>query len=241
MKPSAGDARARRDLAQQPLDLGEREPVRLRHEDRELARLEGVAVERDVDRVGALERGSTANSPVRMPAAAMNSTSGGSRLRAPTSATCSGSTAPASIAIRSGIPHALPDGDVSGVFRSPCASIQTTARHSSPAESDSIAPTWEQQQPPSTTGRSGSSEASSSVCSASESASMTPVSGYGSAQPRRRRHRLAAGAPRPRHADEAGAELAPAGVALVLRPERDGRERAAVRAAGAEPAHRAFS
>ena len=28
------------------------------------------------------------------------------------------------MAIRNGIPQALPDGDVSGVFRSPCASSQ---------------------------------------------------------------------------------------------------------------------
>ena len=79
--------------------------------------------------------------------------------------------------MRSGIPHAFPDGELAGVFRSPCASIQTTARHSSPAESASIAPTCEQQQPPRTIGRSGSSEASISVCSASVSASITLASG----------------------------------------------------------------
>ena len=90
---------------------------------------------------------------------------------------------------------------------------------------------------PSTSGRSGSSAASSSVCSASVSASITRGLGIRQRGPGRLGHRLAAGAPRARHADEAGAELAPAGVALVLRPERHGGERAAVGAAGAEPAH----
>jgi hypothetical protein len=107
----------------------------------------------------------------------MNSTSGGSRFRAPTRATLRGSTAPSSITIRNGIPHAFPDGEVCGVFRSPWASSQTTARHSSPAESASIAPTCEQQQPPRTIGRSGSSDASRRFCSASESASITLASG----------------------------------------------------------------
>ena len=54
-----------------------------------------------------------------MPCAEMYSSSGGSRLRAPTSATSSTSTAPESINIRSGIPHRFPDGEVSDVFRSP--------------------------------------------------------------------------------------------------------------------------
>ena len=62
-----------------------------------------------------------------MPAAAMNAASGGSRLRAPSRVTSAAWTSPASISIRSGIPQAFPDGDVSGVFRSPWASIQTTA------------------------------------------------------------------------------------------------------------------
>ena len=61
-------------------------------------------------------------------------------------------------------------------------------------------------------------------------------------QRRRLPHRLAAVAPRGRDADEAGTELAPAAVALVLVAERDGGERAAVGAACAEDAHEsAFS
>ena len=50
-------------------------------------------------------------------------------------------------------------------------------------------------------------------------------------------HRVAAVAPGARHPDEARAEDAPAGVALVLGPERDGRERAAVGALCTEAAH----
>ena len=47
-------------------------------------------------------------------------------------------------------------------------------------------------------------------------------------------HRLAALAPRPRHAHEPGGELAPAGMALVSGPERNRGERAAVGTARAE-------
>jgi hypothetical protein len=57
----------------------------------------------------------------------MKTSSGGSRLRAPMSATFSGSTVPESTTIRSGMPQTFPDGDVSGVFRSPWASSQTSA------------------------------------------------------------------------------------------------------------------
>ena len=88
-----------------------------------------------------------------MPCSATYSCSGGSRSRAPTSATSSVRTLPSSIAMRSGMPHAFPDGDVSGVLRSPCASSQTTASRSCRAASPRIAPTCEQQQPPSTSGR----------------------------------------------------------------------------------------
>ena len=48
------------------------------------------------------------------------------------------------------------------------------------------------------------------------------------ASARRLDHRLAAVAPRPRHAHEPGRERAAARVALVVRPDRDGRERPAV-------------
>ena len=66
----------------------------------------------------------------RSPVAAMNSFSGGSRLRAPTRTVSSGETVPESSSMRSGMPHGFPLGDVSGVFRSPCASNQTTPSRS---------------------------------------------------------------------------------------------------------------
>ena len=50
--------------------------------------------------------------------------------------------------IRRGMPHSFPDGDVSGVFRSPCASIQTIASRSWRVASPSTAPMCEQQHPP---------------------------------------------------------------------------------------------
>ena len=179
--------------------------------------VEAVEVERDVDAVDlARARASTASLPVWMPAAAMNSRSGGSRSRAPSSATCAGSTAPASRIIRSGMPHSLPDGELSGVFRSPCASTQTTASRSWRVASPSTAPTCEQQQPPRTSGRSGSSEARASICSASVSSATTAASGYGSSVNAASAIASPPFAPGARHADEPGGELAAAGVALVL-------------------------
>src|SRR5205823_8865550 len=59
----------------------------------------------------------------------------------------------------------------------------------------------------------------------------------GDVEPRGLGHRLSVFAPRLRHADETGVELATACVALVVGAERDGGERLAVRALGAEPAH----
>src|SRR5204862_256803 len=68
------------------------------------------------------------SSPTRRPLERMNSSSGGSRLRAPTRTTSAESIAPESSSIRSGMPHWLPEGELSGVFRSPCASSHTTDR-----------------------------------------------------------------------------------------------------------------
>ena len=104
----------------------------------------------------------------------------GSRSRAPTSATSAAKTLPSSIAIRSGIPQRFPLGDVSGVFRSPWASSQITARRSWRAARPRIAPTWAQQQPPTTSGRAGMPVASAAVCASSDSSATTSASGYGS-------------------------------------------------------------
>src|SRR5436190_2747516 len=122
----------------------------------------------------------TPSSPMGSPLARMNSSSGGSRFRAPTSATSEGSTAPESSSIRSGIPHWFPDGELSGVFRSPWASSQTRAIRPWRAASPSTAPTCEQQSPPSTSGRSGRPAASARFCSSSVSASTIAASGKGS-------------------------------------------------------------
>ena len=167
----------------------------------------------------------------------MNSSSGGSRLRAPTSATFPAATAPESISIRSGIPHVLPDGDVSGVFRSPCASSQTTPIRSWPALRPSTAPTCEQQSPPRTSGRAGRSCASDSDCSAEGLLLDDRRLRVWEREPRGLRHRLAAVSPGARHAHHARAERAPARVALVLRPERDRGLRLAIGALGAEAGH----
>ena len=84
---------------------------------------------------------------------------------------------PRSISIRSGIPHSLPDGDVSGVLRSPCASSQSTADAAMPrgepfdgADVRAAAAT-EHERP------HGRSEATASVCIASVSSSTTATSG----------------------------------------------------------------
>ena len=56
-------------------------------------------------------------------------------------------------------------------------------------------------------------------------------------QARRLGHRVAAVTPGARHPDEAGAEDAPTSMALVLRPERDRGESAAVGALRSKSAH----
>ena len=103
-------------------------PSGLRHEHRDLVRVEHVDVDRDVDAVGAVERAARRRPrPCGARSRAMNASSGGSRLRAPTSATSSRRRPRRRrSAMRSGMPHSLPDGELSGVFRSPCASSQTT-------------------------------------------------------------------------------------------------------------------
>ena len=124
VSPRPATAGARRDRAERRFDVLDRRPAGERHEARDDARLEDVDVERDVDaRRLRRARGSRSSS---IPCAATYSCSGGSRSRAPTSATSPARTLPSSIAIRRGIPHSLPDGDVSGVLRSPWASSQTT-------------------------------------------------------------------------------------------------------------------
>jgi len=103
-------------------ELVEEQPVRHREEGEAVVRVEHVPVECDVRAVRALERPPDPAPPSARPVRAMNSSSGGSRSRAPTRATSLTATAPSSISVRSGMPHGLPDGELSGVFRSPWAS-----------------------------------------------------------------------------------------------------------------------
>jgi hypothetical protein len=81
------------------------------------------------------------------------------------------------MSIRSGIPHGLPLGEDSGVFKSPCASNQMTPSRPTRVASASTAPMCAQQQPPMISGRSGSEQAIARVCSVSVSSSTTPASG----------------------------------------------------------------
>ena len=167
----------------------------------------------------------------------MNSTSGGSRLRAPQRTTSSAPTIPWSMIIRSGIPHSLPDGEVSGVLRSPCASSQITPSRSNRAARPSTAPMWEQQHPPRTSGTSGRSDATASVCIASVSSSTTATSGKSSGSAAA----STIGSPPAPHAR--GTRTSPA---AKVRPQEwhsysvvdgYGGQRPAVGAAGAENAH----
>ena len=139
--------------------------------------------------------------------------------------------------MRSGMPQRFPEGELSGVFRSPWASSQTSARRPLRAASPSIAPMCAQQQPPSTSGRSGRSIAIARFCSPSESSSTTAASGYG------RGSRAASAIASPPSPQARGTrtrparKLAAAGVALVARTERNRGVGMAVRTAGTETAH----
>ena len=100
-----------------------------------------------------------------------------------------------------------------------------------------IAPTWAQQQPPSTSGRAGRFRICVAICSSRVSSSITAASGYGSGERGGGGHRVASLTPGAGHPHEPGGELAAAAVALVLRVDRDRGQRPAVGAAGAEGAH----
>ena len=225
------------DVAEELLRLGQRRTTRLGHEDRELAGSEHVAVERHVDAVAARRgrgRGRRRSRSPRGTRARAGRGCGRRRGRRPR-----GSTAPASIAIRSGIPHALPGGRATRACsgrrghraRRPRAgrrarreaANRTDVRSSSTRRARAGA-------------QAGCGSAPRPDPRASPPRSSQPP-GYGQREQGRVGHRLAAVAPGARDADESGRVLAAAAVALVLVVDRDGRERAAVRAAGAQRAH----
>ena len=186
---------ARRDGVEDRLELVHAGPVRLGHEHRGLGRVEHVEVERDVRRVDAVRAPARASRrcpsrPGTRPLAGRGSVRrraqrprDGRRRRRAASAAAS--------------PTGSPDGEVSGVLRSPWASSQTTASRPPRVASPRTAPTCAQQQPPRTNGRSGSEASIAAVCSSSESRSTTPVSGYGSSRDAPLLHRVAARRPRP--------------------------------------------
>ena len=172
-----------------------------------------------------------------IPDAAMNSTSGGSRLRAPTSATSCGCTSPASIAIRNGMPHSLPDGELSGVLRSPCASnhddgqplvtTRQTCNRPDVGAATAAEDHGKRRQRPLDSGRLLGERR------------LCDDRGLRPRQPERTRglgHGLAARAPGARDADEPAAVRPATHVTLVSPVERDRRQRVAVRAARAERA-----
>ena len=139
--------------------------------------------------------------------------------------------------MRNGIPQGLPDGDVSGVFRSPCASNQMTARRPRRRErrerAHMRAATAAQHE---RAGRAARRRATASARRACRPRSRPPR-GQGELVHPRLRHRLAALTPGSRNANKAGGELPAARVTLVLRPERDRGQGPAVRAAAAEARH----
>jgi hypothetical protein len=130
------------------------------------------------------------------------------------------------------MPHSFPDGELAGVFRSPCASSQTTPRRP-----------WRDASP--------SDDADVRAAAAAEhERPLREIAGDGEGlglerlllddgglriverQARRLDHRLAAVAPGARDANEAGREGSSTGVALVVGADRHGGVRPARRALG---------
>ena len=167
----------------------------------------------------------------------MNAASGGSRLRAPTSATSCGCTEPSSIAMRSGMPHAFPEGEVSGVLRSPWLSSQTTASLPARRANPRIAPTC---------AAAASSEHERSLGQVGRlcldllrkrvALDHTRL-GVRQSQQRRGGHGLTPVTPGSGDADEPGRILASAAVTLVVRTDRDRGERTAVGTFRPQAAH----
>ena len=203
-------------------------------------RIQHVDVERDVDRGGALERRADRLGAEPHARHADELLLGRVERRGRRRARRRrGSTVSESMIMRSGMPHSLPLGEVAGVFRSPCASNQTTAAARGAPRAPSTAPMWEQQQPPRTSGRSGSAAASARVWRAQRVLARRPrPPGYGSGSMRRGLHRLAA-VPQARGTRMSpAAEASSAGMALVAILDRDRGQGSAVRAARPQPRHR---
>ena len=211
-----------------------RRPIGLRDEHVDLARVEDVEVERDVGRVGAGERPvERVVDPVPLDELDLR------RIEIPRTderrVLCRDT--PPSSSMRNGIPHRFPDGDVSGVFRSPCASIQTTAE---PVDS----PRQPRRRPdvraaaPAQHDRPSRQRLGDRLALLVERVPLDDRDLRDTAARRRRLgHALAAVAPRRRNAHEPCGERPPAPVALVAVADRDRRERPAVRTASTQRAH----
>ena len=133
----------------------EPDAVGLGHEAVDLGRGRARPVEGDVGAGDAVEHPRARLAESARPTRSMNSCSGGSRLRAPSRAASSTAASPPSRMHPKRHPPQVARGRASrGVFRSPWASSQTTATRPCRRASPATAPTWVQQQPPSTTGRS---------------------------------------------------------------------------------------
>ena len=120
---------ARREIAEQLLDLVEAEAVRLGHEHGQLARVEHVAVERDVDGVGAFERAFD-RAVSRLDARRLDELDLGrvEVARADERDVCAAARRRRRSASAAASPTRSRTATTRGVFRSPCASSQTTAR-----------------------------------------------------------------------------------------------------------------
>ena len=222
---------------EQRLDLAEPEAVRLGHEHGQLARVERVAVERDVDGVGAFER-TLDRALARLDARRLDELDLG---RIEIAGADEGDVAREHGAVVDHHPQRHPprvpgrrglrrvqvavrvepdDGEAFLAGGEPLD--RTDVRAAAAAEHD----------------RAVGQLAGEQEVLLRERVRLDHARlGIGQLQVRRLGHRLAAVAPGARDADEAGEELAAAGVALVLRADRDGGQRAAVRTAGAQAAH----
>ena len=222
------------DVAQHRLDLLDGRAVRLGHEDRGLARVEHVDVERDVDRVGALER--TVERVVdpglghelhlgRVEVARADERD----VLRPDDAVVEEHSQrhPPRVARRRGLGRVQVAMRVEPDDRETAAARRETAHRADVRAAASA----EDDRP---LGQHGGELGGLLLERVALDRARLGI------RERERRavgHRLAALPPRPRNAHEAGGELASARVALVAGADRDRRERAAVRAARAQRAH----
>jgi hypothetical protein len=231
------------DVRKQALDAGDREAARLRHERRDLVRVERVHVERDIDARGVLERaldGSLARMEaargdelllgwVQVPCADERDVVRGDRTRVEQHAERHPPEVPGRRRLRrvEVSVRVEPDQGDPAVARG-------EALHGADVGAAAAA---QDERPLGELGREGERLLAQRVLGDHRRLRVRKQQ-----RGRRLLHRIAALPPRARHADEPRGELAAAGVALVADPGRDRGERAAVGAASAQRTHEeAFS